>query len=94
MLENPFYKQCCITGKTSKDEKIELHHNLIFAGKQVNEEFAILPLAKSIHENIVYYKSICDYIMWSRATLEQIKFYSKATDYQQYYQLLKKKHGK
>jgi len=94
MLADPFYQQCCITGKTAKDEKIELHHNLIFASRQVNEEFAILPLAKSVHDNIVYYKSLCDYIMWSRATEAQRKFYSKAIDYEQYYQFLKKKHGK
>ncbi len=88
---DPFYKQCCITGR--KDEKIEWHHNLIYASKQVQEKFAILPLLKSIHRDIVKYKEKCDWIMWNRATPEQIQKYSKAIDYKAYLERLNKIYG-
>lgn len=92
MAKDPFYKQCCITGKNSKDEKIDWHHNLVYAGSRVNEPFAILPVAKSVHDNITVYKSQLDYIMWSRATPLQRQSYSKAVDYEAYYQFLKQKY--
>lgn len=74
-----FYKKCCISGSTS--EKIDWHHNLIFAGRQVNEKFCILPLAKSIHDNIVKYKEKCNWIMLNRASDVELLRYSKATNY-------------
>jgi len=76
MQQDSFYKQCCITGRTN--EKIDWHHNLIFAGKQVNEKFCILPLAKSIHDNITEWKEKCDWIMLNRASNEELLKYSKA----------------
>lgn len=81
MENDPFYSRCCITGSTS--EKIDWHHNLIFAGKQVNEKFCILPLAHSIHRDIVKYKKQCDEIMLRRATYEELARYSKAINYVQ-----------
>lgn len=92
MSSDLYYKKCCITGSTS--EKIEWHHNLIFGGRQVNEKFCILPLAKSIHDNIVKYKEICDWIMWSRATDDEIRKYSKANNYFRTRDILVGKYGK
>lgn len=92
MSNDPFYSQCCITG--SRSEKIEWHHNLIYGGQQVNEKFCILPLAKSIHDNIVKYKEKCDWIMWNRATDEEIACYSKAKDYKWERDRLNKIYGK
>lgn len=89
---DPFYKQCCITGRN--DEKIEWHHNLIFGGRQINEKFCILPLAQSIHERIIAYKEKCDWIMLNRATDEELKKYSKAVDLFDRRERLNKKHGK
>ena len=80
MEMTPFYSKCCITG--TKDERIEWHHNLIFGGQRVNEIFCILPLAQSVHRDIVKHKEKCDWIMWNRASEEEIKRYSKAVDYQ------------
>ncbi len=91
MSNDPYYSKCCITGSTS--EKIDWHHNLIFGGKQVNEKFAILPLAKSVHDKITQYKEKCDWIMWNRATHQQIEFYSKAKNYFTYLDKLNKKYG-
>lgn len=91
MSNDPFYKRCCVSGVTS--EKIDFHHNLIFGNKQVQESFCILPLAKSIHDQITVYKDMCDWIMWSRATPDQIKKYSKAINYQRIFENLKQRFG-
>lgn len=91
MAADPFYKRCCISGATN--EKIDFHHNLIFGHRQVNEKFAILPLAKSIHDDIVYHKEKCDWIMWNRASDEQIARYSKAINYKLVKERLNKKYG-
>ena len=88
---DPFYKKCCITGRS--DEKLEWHHNLIYAGKQVNEKFCILPLLQSIHREIVKYKEKCDWIMLNRATDIELEKYSKAIDYKQMKVNLNKKYG-
>jgi hypothetical protein len=79
MANDPYYKKCCITGRS--DEKIDWHHNLIFAGRQVNEKWAILPLATSIHAKIHEYKDQCDKIMVSRATEDELRPYCKVIDY-------------
>lgn len=91
MEEDPFYSVCCITGV--KNEKIDWHHNLQFAGKRVNEKFCILPLAKSVHDNITYYKEECDWIMWNRASEEELTRYSKAIDYRKVLARLNEKFG-
>lgn len=79
MSEDPYYTKCCITGWTH--EKIDWHHNLQFAGRQVNEKWAILPLATSIHAKIHLYKKQCDEIMVSRATEDELRPYCKVIDY-------------
>lgn len=79
--DDPFYKQCCITGRTY--EKIDRHHNLIHAGKQVQIKAAILPLARSIHEK-VFRKDIkdrCDWVMTNRMTEQELDMYSRAVVY-------------
>lgn len=91
MSQDPFYKKCCVTGAYGK---IEWHHNLIFGGKQVNEKFCILPLAKEIHDKIELYKEKCDWIMLNRATDEELTRHSKAIDYKAYRDRLNKIYGK
>lgn len=85
MSSNKFYKKCCLDNFVYPcSGKIEWHHNLIYAGKQVNEEFCILPVCKMHHdiEKHTIIKEKLNWIMWDRATDEQIKYYSKATNYQ------------
>ncbi len=78
LANDPFYKVCVITGLGTG--KIEWHHNLIFAGRQVQEKFAILPLMDYIHEKarLSHVKDILDWIMLNRATTEELERYSKA----------------
>lgn len=91
LASDPFYSKCCITGSAS--EKIDWHHNLMFGGSQINEKFCILPLAKSVHDKISKYKDICDWIMWNRASYEEIKRYSKAINYSEYKKILNRDYG-
>ena len=86
ILEDKFYKKCCLTGKSYG--KIDFHHNLIFAGKQVQEKFAILPVHNSIHQ---YHNGLTsevkeklNRIMVSRMTEEQLDYYSKAVNYKRF----------
>jgi len=84
--QDPFYKTCCLTGRT--DGKIEKHHNLIFAGKQVQKKFAILPVHNDLHQ---YHrkitsrvKELLNRIMVARMTEEELDYYSKAVDLRKY----------
>jgi hypothetical protein len=81
LAEDPFMSRCCITGSVA--EKIDWHHNLIFAGRQVNEAWAILPLARSIHDRVFSpeIKERCDWIMLNRATDDQLRPYCRVIDY-------------
>lgn len=78
MANDPYYKKCALTGTT--DGKIDWHHNFIYAGRQVNEKWCIIPLSKPIHDKIDYYKEKVDWIMLNRATDEELIMYSKAID--------------
>jgi len=65
-----------------RDRKIEWHHNLIFAGKQVQARFCILPICKQIHD-LADRKDVrerLDWIMLNRATDDELIAYSKAVD--------------
>ncbi len=96
MEDDPYYKNCCITGMPGTAIKLEWHHNLIFAGKQVQEKFAILPICYDIHERVKsdqYLRGRLDWIMLNRATDEQLKKYSKAEDLFAKKKRLNKKYG-
>lgn len=91
LASDTFYKRCSISGDFgTKEDPIEWHHNLIYAGKQVQAKFAILPLKKSLHANAnnKELRAQLDWIMWNRATPEEIQKYSKVKDYQFYLQNL------
>jgi len=60
MAEDPYYRRCCITGihdgapmyigKGKTDRyRVQWHHNLMFAGKQVQERECILPILEEVH---------------------------------------------
>lgn len=85
MEKDPFYHRCCLTGRGIKTEnrfnmeRIEWHHNLIYAGKQVQEKWAILPIVKRLHDQMVgETKERCDWIMLNRATEEDLARFDRA----------------
>ena len=93
MSADPWMKRCCITGATN--EKIDWHHNLIWAGRQVNEAWAILPLARSVHEQVhkPEIKEKCDWVMLNRARDEQLLPYCRAINYIRLRDVLNQKFG-
>lgn len=93
MAADPFYQRCCITGAMAKNTKVEWHHNLIHAGKQVQEKWCILPLAEAVHDDIAYYKEECDWIMLNRADEATLKRYSRAENLVAKRDRLNKKYG-
>jgi len=90
MVGDKFYKKCCLCG----NEPVQWHHNLIFAGRQVNEKECILPVCERCHnlarntEN----KEKLDLIMLTRMSPEQMTKYSKATNLFQRYNYLTRKY--
>ena len=93
MSNDPYYIFCCILDAKCEG-KIEWHHNLIYAGRQVNEKFCILPLCEFHHDNIARFKEVVDVLMLNRATDEELLRYSKAVNYIAMRERLNKKYGK
>lgn len=100
LQNDKFYDQCCLEGGGKKTEnifdpeRIEWHHNLIFANRQVQERFCILPIKKKFHDKMVgEIKERCDWIMLCRATEDEIRRYSKAINYQREKERLILKYG-
>lgn len=83
LLQDPFYKTCARKGKDC-DGRITFEHALIFAGKQIQERFAIIPLCTYHHAVNEYQdggdlnKKMNVWIALSRATPEELEKYSKA----------------
>ncbi len=96
LSEDSFYWDCCITGASRSQEKIEWHHNLIFAGSQVQQKFAILPLAGWVHDRAreTNLKEKLDWIMLNRATAAELIRFSKVVDYTRMRRTLNEKFGK
>lgn len=82
MERDPFYLKCCADNEDCKG-RIEWHHNLIYAGRQVNEKWCILPLCVYHHsiEKESEFGSYLDWVMVNRATEDELKKYSKAANY-------------
>lgn len=92
--KDPFYRKCCITGKTAAETKIERHHNFIWAGSQLQEKWAILPVSEEVHRKVSnpLIKGHLDLIMLCRANDETLKKYSKAVDLIEKRERLKKRY--
>lgn len=95
MAADPYYKVCCVTGLRAPTVKIEWHHNFIFAGKQVQEKWCILPVSEAIH--ILARQSDTreklDLIMLNRADPEVFVRFSRA-NLTQRHKYLKQKYAK
>lgn len=95
MSEDPFMKVCCLSSHGEDCYgKIEWHHNLIYAGRQVNARFCIVGLCKFHHDKIAYFKEKVDWVMVNRASDDELQSYSKAIDYIALRERLNKKYGK
>lgn len=83
MAEDLFYKVCCLKSNECSG-KVEWHHVLIYAGKQLQKKFAIVPACKNFHHKYANRKDIRDQflkVVLNRATDDELKAISKSTDY-------------
>lgn len=94
MSADVYYEKCCLLDNNCLG-RIEWHHNLIFGGKQVNEEFCILPICHWHHERekLPEFKEKLNWIMWSRAVYLEVDKFSKAVNYHYEKEKLIKKNG-
>lgn len=75
LLRDHICKPDPISGKL-----IEWEHAFIFAGKQINERWAIVPICWLAHRGGYMVKEINEWIALNRATDEELRKYSKAVD--------------
>jgi hypothetical protein len=47
MNEDEYYKVCCLSGR--KNCVINWHHTYTYSGKQINEEWCIMPIWEELH---------------------------------------------
>jgi hypothetical protein len=85
---DPFYKKCCICSSPF----IQIHHNLIFAGRQVDDAECLLPLCEKHHEMArnSEFKERLDIIMFKRMKTSQFNKYGKGGLSQRYLYLSSK----
>lgn len=93
------YKTCSLTGHDPCDGRITWEHALYFRGRQVQKRFAIIPLCE-LHHGIGKYldagtllKDLNIWVALNRATDEELKEISKATDYTRMRERLNEKYG-
>lgn len=81
--EDPFYRKCCLSFLGGCGGRIERHHNLIYAGRQYQAKFCILPACHDHHDMArkTEIKERFDWVMLNRATYEEILSISKAINY-------------
>jgi hypothetical protein len=89
---DPFYKKCCVCGSIY----VQQHHNLIYAGRQVDDAECILPLCEKHHEMArnSEFKEILDRIMFARMKTSQFNKYGKGGLLQRYLYLSTKYNDK
>ena len=88
ILNDPYYKQCIRHREGACAGRITLEHTFIYASKQINELWAIVPLCAKHHEVDQFQdagtmdKDYGQYIALTRATDEDLAKYPKK-DWQQ-----------
>lgn len=100
MANDPYYKICARCDEGNCDGRITFEHALIFAGKQVNKKWAIIPICE-FHHSIGKYqdggslnKEKHAWIALNRATEDELSEISKAVNYKGLRDRLNKVHGK
>lgn len=86
---DPFYKTCCLYGHKEHicEGRVTMEHSLIYAGKQVQEKYAIIPVCARGQEVDQFQdahtmnKELNVWVALNRATDEELKKISKAVDY-------------
>lgn len=86
IASDPFMKKCCLC----KESKAEWHHAIIYARKQLNEKWAIVPACEKCHKTRI--EELLR-VALNRATLQELIRISKAEDYIRKKKYLNEKYG-
>lgn len=89
MALDPFYKKCSLEGRQGHEcgGKITWEHTLIYAGKKLQDPWAIIPLCERGHAVNNYQdagtmkKELNVWVSLNRATDDELRAISKAVDY-------------
>ena len=86
MALDPFYHDCALSedGQCIVERKIEWHHVLIFAGRQVQSKAFIVPACDGYHHRFATRHDIAQRFLkvsLARATDDELRSMSKAIDY-------------
>lgn len=83
MEADPYYKKCVRNSEGNCAGRITWEHAFIYAGRQINEIWAIIPLC-AFHHGVDFYqdcgdlkKDLNEYIALSRATPEDLAKYPR-----------------
>jgi len=76
MADDPFYS-VCVHESVQCGGRIEFDHVFIYAGKQVNEKWAILPTCREHHVHITQFRKESERIAVARATPEELSKYPR-----------------
>lgn len=99
MLAEKYYKQCSLKGHGECGGRITLEHAIIYAGRQLNERWAIIPLCERHHQVGIYQdagtleKDRNVWVALNRATDEELHAVSKVVNYYRMRDNLNNKYG-
>lgn len=100
IASDPYYEKCCMAFRGDCDGRITWEHSIVFAGKQLNEKWAIIPLCEYHHAVNKHQdggdlnKEMNVWVALNRATDDELRAISKAIDYLQLRERLNEKYGK
>ena len=78
MNSDPFYHKCVCAGDNfGCAGKIEFHHVFLWAGRQINEKWNILPVCEFHHRGLGFDKEYFEWIAVNRATNEELVKYPR-----------------
>ena len=101
ILDDVFYEQCCLrhTDHGSCGGRITWEHAIIYAGRQLNEKWAIIPLCEKHHGVNSYQdvtavkKELSVWVAVNMATDDELLAVSKAVNYVRERERLNNKYG-
>ena len=100
MANDVYYKKCARADEGNCQGRITWEHAIIFAGKQLNEKWAIIPICE-YHHDVNKFQGNGDlnkekhvWIALCRATEDDLRAISKAIDYIALRDRLNTKYGK
>lgn len=93
LLKDTYYKTCARKGDDC-DGRITFEHAFLYAGKQINEKWAIIPLCWHHHLGKGLNKELNHYIALKRADLSDLCLRMSKKDWRQMYNYLEQRYGK